>query len=105
MAKNRYYWHRDLGYTQFGKVWGIALREVEGHYEAEREDVNLWPFKDAPQWMQIESIGKIPDLFDELIQRTEETTQKLRNKTLEARALADALSRAVEDDGFLCAEG
>jgi len=90
------YWHRDIGYSKVEKTWGIALRTVQGHEGAEHDDVEVWLFKDAPRWMQIESVGKIPDLLDQLVKRTLDTTKKLRAKTIEAeemaRALADALA-------------
>jgi hypothetical protein len=36
--------------------------------------------------MQIESLGKIPDLYEELIKRTEETIKKIKAKTAEGNA-------------------
>ena len=45
------------------------------------EDFEVWLFKDAPQWMQIETVGKLPDLLDAIVKRTQDTTKKLRSKT------------------------
>lgn len=45
--------------------------------------------------MQIESVSKIPDLFDELIKRTDDTLKKIRSKTIEARDLATAINEAI----------
>jgi hypothetical protein len=94
---NGWYWHRDIGYAKVGKVWGIAIRTVREHDAIEHDEIETWIFKDAPRWMQIESVGKIPDLFDALIKRTQETAEKLRAKTVEARQLARALSDAVAE--------
>ncbi len=58
-------------------------------------DEEVWLFSDAPRWMQIESVGKIPDLFDELIKRTEDTIKKIRAKTIEAGDLATAINEAI----------
>jgi hypothetical protein len=67
--ENGWFWRRDIGYAQVGRTWGIALRRIEGnHGEGEHEE-QIWLFHDAPKWMQIESVGRIPDLFDELIAR------------------------------------
>jgi hypothetical protein len=90
------FWHRDIGYAQIGKDWGIGLRTVNG-FDGERDEVETWLFKDAPRWMQIESVGKLPDLVDELIKRTEETTAKLIAKIVEAQRLSEALSAAVSE--------
>lgn len=94
---NLSYWHRDIGYAKVGNTWGIALRTVEGHECVEREEIETWLFKDAPRWMQIESVGKIPDLFDEIIARTQQTAKKLRAKTVEAKQLAAALTDATAE--------
>jgi len=91
------YWHRDIGYAKVKNIWGIALRTVEGHECLDRDQIEEWLFRDAPRWMQIESVSKIPDLFDELIKRTKDTTIKLRAKTLEAKRLAAALAEALPD--------
>jgi cytochrome c-type biogenesis protein CcmE len=41
--------------------------------------------------MCVESVGKLPDLFDELIKRTVETTAKIKARTVEAEELAAAV--------------
>ena len=90
------YWHRDIGYAKVEGRWGIALRDVKGYYSApDDEDFEVWLFKDAPQWMQIETVGKLPDLLDAIVKRTQDTTKKLRSKTEEARKLAEALAQAA----------
>src|ERR1700733_8901048 len=75
--ENDYYWHRDLGYAKIGSKWGIALRDVSGcDNSPEDESSESWLFNDAPRWLRIEGIAKIPDLLEELIKTTEETTKK-----------------------------
>jgi hypothetical protein len=91
------YWSRNIGYTCVGKKWGIALKKVEGHEAADRDDEEVWLFKDAPRWMQIESVTKIPDLFDVLIKRTEDTIHNLHAKSKQAKELADALNIALAE--------
>ena len=59
------------------------------------EIIEIWLFKDAPQWMQIETVGKLPDLLEAIVKRTQDTTKKLRSKTEEARKLAEALAQAA----------
>lgn len=89
------FWTRDIGYTKIGKTWCIALRKTSGYPDGELYEEEVWPFAAAPRWMQIESVGKIPDLFDELIKRTEDTIKKIRAKTIEARDLATAIGEAI----------
>ncbi len=67
------------------------------HVHSDYEESKAWLFKDAPQWMQIESLTNLPGLLEEIVKRTQETTKKLRAKTERARPLAEALSKAVEE--------
>jgi hypothetical protein len=92
------YWNRSIGFANINGTWGIGLRTEEGHVHSDFAESEAWLFKDAPQWMQIESVTKLPDLLEEIVKRTQETTKKLRAKTERARALAEALSKAVEEE-------
>jgi hypothetical protein len=92
------YWSRDIGYSKFANEWGIALRRRWGneyHDDSEREEV--WRFNEAPRWMRIESAGKLPDLLDELVTRTRETTEKLKLRTAQTKELAAAISAALPE--------
>lgn len=92
------WWARDVGYARIGDKWGIALKTATGNYAVpERDSVEKWLFNDAPRWMRIEAIGKIPDLLEALLKQTEDTTKKIKSKTEEALALATAMSKALEE--------
>ena len=91
------YWSRQIGYTKFGKEWGIVLKKVEGHQCIDEDNEEMWFFKDAPRWMQVESVTKIPDLFDALIKRTDDTIKNLKAKSLQAKEIADALNTALAE--------
>lgn len=92
-ASGGYYWIRELGYARVGKKWGIALRDRSGYEHADTdEDCEVWLFEDAPRWLRIEAVGKIPDLIEHLVKQAESTTKRLRAKTAEARALLDVIS-------------
>lgn len=88
------YWHRDIGYTQVSHRWQISLRRAAGNEFSDDYGEEIWTFNQAPYWMRIESIGKLPDLFDELIKRTIETTQKIKARTTETEELAAAVRAA-----------
>ncbi len=97
------WWNRSVGYTKLKDRWGIALRTREGcsfHPEGGVEE-ELWAFNEAPRWMRIESVGKLPELLDALLKQAEETTQKIRAKTGQANELADAISRVADDQAAL----
>jgi hypothetical protein len=91
------YWTREIGYTTVQGQWRIALKRTWGNENWAHHEEEVWPFNKAPHWMQIESLGKIPDLYEELIKRTEETIKKIRAKTTEARELAAAMDATTAE--------
>ncbi len=95
--QNGSYWSRDIGYARVRNTWGIAIRRTWGNHLYGDYDEEEWLFADAPRWMCIESVGKLPDLFEDLIKRTEETTGKIRAKTNEAKELAGAITAAASE--------
>jgi hypothetical protein len=96
MPESEYFSRRDLGYSKVGGRWGISLRAVTGNYSRpDEESTDSWHFNDAPRWLRLEGIEKIPDLLDELIKSTEETTKKIKSKITEANQLATAIAQAA----------
>ncbi len=90
------YWYRDLGYAKVGNRWGIALCTRKGYNsDPDMEESESWLFNDAPRWLRVEGIHKIPDLLEQLIKNTAETTQKIKGKIDEANTLAGALKQAA----------
>jgi hypothetical protein len=92
-----YWWDRSVGYTKLKDRWGIALRTREGRNGDDRAEEELWPFNDAPRWMRIEAVAKLPDLLEALLKQAEDTTQKIRKKIVIANELAEAISKVAED--------
>jgi hypothetical protein len=92
------YWSRDLGYARVSGKWGIALREVSGNYNHEEyEKDETWLFNDAPRWLRIEGVGKIPELLEKLTKQADDTTERIRRKTAEAKELATAINAAAAE--------
>lgn len=92
------FWSRNIGYARIGSQWGIALQEDSGNESFEgsyREEV--WLFNNAPRWMRVEAIGKIPELLEKLSQQAKETTDKIKKKTEEAKLLAAAIRREAAE--------
>ena len=93
------WWSRDIGYTKVGAEWGIALKTARGnHAWPEQDSEEKWLFNDAPRWMRIEGVGKIPDLLEALIKQAEDTTTKIKDKREEVFELAVAMSKALQED-------
>lgn len=87
------YTKRDLGYAKIGSKWGIALRTMTGnHNDVEESHVEEWLFNDAPRALRIESVEKLPDLFESLVKEADAATKQIRTKTHHAQAIASALT-------------
>ena len=87
------YTKRDLGYAKIGNKWGIALRTMSGnHNDVEDSSVEEWLFNDAPRALRIESVEKLPDLFESLVKEADVATKQIRTKMERAQALASALT-------------
>jgi hypothetical protein len=96
MPESEYFSRRDLGYSRVGSKWGISLRTVNGNYNRpDEESSDIWLFNDAPRWLRVEGVEKIPDLLDGLIKTAEETTKKIKGKITEANTLATAIAQAA----------
>jgi len=91
-----YWWSRDIGYTVIRGRHYIALKTSSGDQNEERSE-EVWKFQDAPHWMQIESVSKIPDLLEVLIERVDQTITKMKAKTDEAASFVAALAPVVEE--------
>ena len=92
------YWSRDVGYAKIDNKWGVALRSVSGNHNYPDEgSIESWLFSDAPRWLRIEGIAKIPDLLEALIKKTEETTREIKLGIAEANQVASAITRAAEE--------
>jgi hypothetical protein len=91
------YNYYQVGYDKVGGKWGIAVRRVWGNdFAPEREASEEWTFNDAPRWLRINAIDKIPDLIAELTKKTNETTIQLGNKLPKAKELATAITAVAK---------
>jgi hypothetical protein len=91
------YWTRDIGWAEVDGVWAIAIRQTSGHNIADEYDETIWAFEKAPRWMCVEAAGKLPDLFETLVKRTNETTEKLKKRKKEAEELAAAIDQILPE--------
>jgi hypothetical protein len=90
------WWTRDIGYSKIKDKWCIALRRTWGnHAHPDDDGEEVWRFEDAPRWLMVEAGGKIADLLETLVKRTDETTEKVNKRALETAELALALDLAL----------
>lgn len=92
------WWSRDIGYARIGSRWGIALKQASGNYaQPDGDSVEKWLFNDAPRWMRVESIGKIPELLEALVKQAEDTTKKVKARVEETLAFVVAVNSGTEE--------
>ena len=93
------YTKRDLGYAKVGGKWGIALRTMSGnHNDLDDSNVEEWLFNDAPRALRIESVEKLPDLFESLVKEADAATRQIKSKTQRAQALVSALEQQTPSE-------
>lgn len=96
--QNDNFWVLKLGYSRIAGTWGIAVRIVSGNERwPEESQAEEWLFNNAPRAYRIEAIDKIPELLQELIKEATSISQKIREKTAQARQLASAINRAASE--------
>jgi hypothetical protein len=95
--ENGNYWNRNIGYARIGDQWGIALRTASGNNNSEYEEAEEWLFDNAPRWMRVEAVGKIPDLLEKLIQQTNDTTERIKKRGAEAKEITAAIKAAAAE--------
>jgi hypothetical protein len=97
------WWSRDIGFTQIGDQWVVALRSSSGDQrdaDGEYDSTTVWRFNLAPRWMQNEAVTKIPELFDKLTAQAVEMRNKLKSRaerTLQLAAIVEDVAK-IEDD-------
>jgi hypothetical protein len=95
--QNGNYWLRAIGYAYVGYEWTIALKTATGNENHDSHDEEVWAFSKAPRWLIIESISKLPELFETLIERVTDTTEKLKARTDQTKELVAAVKAAAEE--------
>jgi hypothetical protein len=91
------FWRRAIGYAFVEHNWTIALRTASGNDFDGSYSEETWKFSDAPRWLIVESVSKLPDLFETLAARVADTTEKLKARNEQAKELVAAVKAAAEE--------
>jgi len=91
------WWSREIGYASVKGKWGIALKKANGDYSDDSYEAEEWLFDDAPRWMRVDAVGKIPDLLEALLKQAEDTTKKIKARTEQVIELAVAMSKVLDE--------
>ena len=98
------WWDRGIGYAQVNDKWGLALRTREGDYREPDQltrESETWHFNQAPRWLRIEGVTKLPELLEALLRGAEDTTKELLEQTGQVLAMVDAVkaSASMKEEG------
>jgi hypothetical protein len=82
-----------VGYIEVRKQWRIVVRTSEGFasHPDESDDIT-WAFDDAPQYLRIKAVDKLPELIESLVLTVEKTTERLKKKIAPTQELAKAVA-------------
>ena len=92
------WWNRRIGYSKIGKEWCIGLASCKGHYQwPDQDQIEEWSFNDAPRWMRVEAVAKVPELLEALVKQAQETASKMKKRTQQVLELGAAMSNALDE--------
>jgi hypothetical protein len=69
------------------------------HNAIDESSVEEWLFNDAPRALRIESVEKLPDLFESLVKEADAATKQIKSKTQHAQQLVTALGEPGPQPG------
>ncbi len=90
------YWSHEVGYSRIKRHWCLGIRTAEGN-EANPEDESeeVWPFNEAPLYLRIKAVDKLPDLIEAMIDATNATTKRVKEKVSPTQEIAAAVSALI----------
>jgi hypothetical protein len=87
-AEDPYYDLEEVGYAKIGGKWGIAIRTRKGDLDPRsREDKEQWSFNDAPRYLRVRGVEKLPDLVQRLVAKSAEMAQSISAGANDVREL------------------
>lgn len=78
-----------LGYSKSTGKWGFIIEEfVE---QSPDDTYQVWAFKDAPRELRLKTVDRIPQLFDELVTKSDSLAAEISDKVKAAKQFASYL--------------
>ena len=91
-------WSQDLGYSMVNGEWRLAVRKIDGD-DPENAIENVWPFNEAPLYLRIRAVDKLPDLLEAFVKATDAAANRLSKKVGPAQELAAAVNALAKSKG------
>jgi hypothetical protein len=65
--------------------WCLAIRTVSGNNaDPEGETQEMWPLNEAPRYLRVKAVNRLPDLIKALVEATNATTSAWRKRMTNA---------------------
>ncbi len=91
---------QDVGYSRVNGGWRLAVRTVHGdEVNPENASEEVWPFNEAPLYLRIRAVDKLPDLLEALVKAADAAADRLSKKIVPAQDLAAAVNALAKSKG------
>lgn len=84
-------WSQDVGYSMINGEWRLAVRKTHGD-DPENALEEVWPLNEAPLYLRIRAVDKLPDLLEAFVKATDAAANRLSKKVRPAQELAAAVN-------------
>ena len=91
------YYYEQVGFAKINGKWSLAIRTVDGNVRDD-DDIESWPFNEAPRGLRVKAVNKLPDLLEQLVKDGNEMIQEVTGQVKAVDFLADALEAALEPE-------
>jgi hypothetical protein len=91
------YHYEQVGFAKINGKWSLAIRTVDGDVRDD-DDIESWPFNEAPRGLRVKAVNKLPDLLEQLVKDGNEMIQEVTGQVKAVDFLADALEAVLEPE-------
>jgi hypothetical protein len=87
------FWREYVGYREDNKQWRIVVQTSHGHdSQPDEADETTWGFDEAPQYLRVKAVDKLPELIEALVTTVDKTAERMKKKVPSAQELAAAVA-------------
>ena len=91
-----YCWSQEVGYSRVHRRWCLAIRTTDGpEHDPALLSQEEWPFSDAPRYLRVKAVDKLPELIEALVKATDATASRLKKKVAPAQELVAAVTELI----------
>jgi hypothetical protein len=96
LPEDSWFYSEEIGYAKMNGRWGIALRTIDGDYNAPEEyhKEEAWLFNDGPRPLRLSAIKKIPEVLEKLSQEGRKLSERVKGELENAKQVAAVVKEA-----------